>query len=242
MNARPGFSTLRESSLHAALKQWLQRPGDGVEVVVDGFTIDLVRDDRLLEIQTRGFGSLKRKLTRLLEGHRVELIHPIAVDKWIVRVDAEGAIVRRRKSPKRGRVEAVFAELVSLAELITHPHFSLTVMLVQLDEIWIDDGRGSWRRRHWSIADRRLLSVSDSVAFADANDYRRLVPPTLSQSFTTRELATALRIPHMLAQKMAYCLRAAGVLQVVGRRGNARVYEVTPNRTAPASLRPTCRG
>ncbi len=41
--AQRGINTMRESSLHAAVKQWYAQPGDELEVTVDGFTIDLVR-------------------------------------------------------------------------------------------------------------------------------------------------------------------------------------------------------
>ena len=58
---------LRERSLHAGLKSWYALPRDRIEVPLEGYVIDLVRRGTLIEIQTRGFGKLKRKLTRLVE-------------------------------------------------------------------------------------------------------------------------------------------------------------------------------
>ena len=49
------IGTLNEGSLHAALKLWYADPGDLVEHPVDGYVIDLVRDDLLIEVQTGGF-------------------------------------------------------------------------------------------------------------------------------------------------------------------------------------------
>lgn len=48
----PGIGRLNEGPLHAALKRWCARPGDRLEAVVDGYVIDIVRADLLLEIQT----------------------------------------------------------------------------------------------------------------------------------------------------------------------------------------------
>ncbi|MEC7841820.1 MAG: hypothetical protein VX911_02980, partial [Candidatus Latescibacterota bacterium] len=76
------IGTLREKSLHAAVKEWYAEPGDRVEEKVEGFVIDIVRPDLLIEIQTRAFLPLKRKLNRLTETHRVRLVHPIAGEKW----------------------------------------------------------------------------------------------------------------------------------------------------------------
>src|SRR5688572_22026432 len=102
----PGIGLLNEKPLHASLKQWYARPGDRLEVTVDGFVIDIVRDDLLIEIQTGNFASIKSKLTKLVVCHRVRLVYPIVQEKWIVRSgtrNGKGAI--RRKSPKRGRME-----------------------------------------------------------------------------------------------------------------------------------------
>src|ERR687896_696898 len=107
-----GIGLLNEKPLHASLKQWYARPGDRFEVPVDGFVIDIVRDDLLIEIQTRNFSAIKSKLTRLSDAHRVRLIYPIVQEKWIIRSGNgdRGALIRR-KSPKRGRFEDLFWEL-----------------------------------------------------------------------------------------------------------------------------------
>jgi len=79
------IGTLRERPLHASLKRWYARPGDRTEVAVAGYVIDLVRDDLLIEIQTRGFSGMRPKVVSLLDrGHRLRIVHPIAVDRWIV--------------------------------------------------------------------------------------------------------------------------------------------------------------
>src|SRR5919112_1615330 len=110
-----GIGLLNEKALHASLKQWYARPHDRFEVPVDGFVIDIVRDDLLIEIQTGNFSSIKSKLTALARRHRVRLIYPIVQEKWIVRLaTGKGAVAIRRKSPKKGRLEDLFWELVSI--------------------------------------------------------------------------------------------------------------------------------
>ena len=67
------IGTLRETSLHTALKTWYAQPGDELEASVEGYQIDLRRGAQLIEIQTRNFAALKRKLTQLVERHPVRL-------------------------------------------------------------------------------------------------------------------------------------------------------------------------
>ena len=51
---------------------------------IDNFVIDIVRDDLLIEIQTRNLSAIKKKLTKLLLANRVRLVYPIARIKWIL--------------------------------------------------------------------------------------------------------------------------------------------------------------
>ena len=51
-----------------------------------------------------------------------------------------------------------------------------------------------------------------------------LLPAALVESFTTSDLAAAIGRPRRLAQRMAYCLREMGVIEAVGKQGNAILY------------------
>lgn len=222
-----GIGSLAEKSLHAALKTWYAQPGDQLEVSLDGFVIDIVRGDLLIEIQTRNFGALKRKLTRLIENHPVRLIHPIPETRWIVHLDADGqTALSRRKSPRRGSVYHIFNELIRIPHLMVRPNFSLEVLLIQDEELRLHDGQGSWRRKGQSIADRRLLNVVSQTVLTSPADCLALLPPDLPQPFTNRDLATLLKQPPRIAQRMTYCLRAMDTLHIVGKRGNSLLYQL----------------
>ena len=215
-----------ETSLHDEVKRWYSQPGDRMEEWVDGYLIDIVRGDRLIEIQTGNFSAIKAKLEDLVRRHPVRLVHPIAETKWIVRLDSRGERVSRRRSPRRGRVEDLFLELVYIPHLMRETNFSLEALLIHSEEENIDDGRGSWRRRRWSVHDRRLLDVVGRAAFSVPADFRELLPAALPEEFTTRELAEALKLRTNIAQKMTYCLRHMDVLVTIGKRGRARLFSI----------------
>jgi hypothetical protein len=219
------ISTFNEKALHSALKSWYARPGDLYEVPVDGYIIDVVRDDLLIEIQTRNFSAIRRKVLSLTDRYHVRLVYPIAREKWIVKLasNAHGK-QSRRKSPKRGYAEQVFEELVSFPHLIENPNFSVHVLFIQEEEAQRYDGRRGWRRRGWVVHERRLLQVVGQRLFLSAADMATLIPPALTDPFTTLDLATAMAKPRRLAQKMAYCLREMGAITALGKRGNAILY------------------
>ena len=218
------IGTLQETSLHHDLKVWCARPGDRLEAGVDGYEVDVVGDGRLVEVQTGSFSALKSKLKALLPEHRVQVVYPIAKERWICRVDGRDRPISRRKSPKRGRIEELFGELLRLPETALHPNFSLLVLLTQEEVVWRDDGRGSWRRKGWSVADRRLLTVVDEKAFDKSADYLCLIPADLDGPFTNQDLAESLAMRRPLAAKMTYCLRRMGLIEQVGKRGRYNLY------------------
>ena len=217
---------MNEKPLHASLKQWYAQPGDRFEVPVHGFVIDIVRDDLLIEIQTRNFWAINSKLCKLTRSHAVRLVYPVVQEKWIVRpaTNKKGVEVRR-KSPKRGRLEDLFWELVSIPQLLSNPNFSLEVLMIREEEIRRYDGKRKWRRRGWVIEGRRLVDVMDRRLFGVSTDWLSFVPGGL-QSFTTKDLATAADTGIELAQKMAYCLRHARMIELIGRQGRANLYQV----------------
>ena len=223
----PHIGTLREKPLHASLKQWCAEEGDRFEVDVDGYVIDVVRDDLLIEVQTRGFSSMKRKLGDLLaNGHRVRVVYPIPLEKTIVRLDDEGIVLSRRRSPKRGSMRDVFAELVSFPAFVGHPGLEIQVVLTEEDEYRQHDPKKAWRRKGWVVTERRLTKVVDALTIAEPADLVALLPDDLPDSFTTGDIVAAAGCPLRVAQQMAYCLKHAGAIEAVGKRGNSIEYRL----------------
>ena len=221
----PTIGTLNEKPLHAALKERYARPGDGVEVKLHGYVVDVARDDLWIEIQTRNVRQIKRKLAVLAEHHAVRLVLPVALEKWIVKVGPDGeSVLGRRKSPKRGAVASVFRELVSIPHLFAHPNFSLAVLLIQEEEVRAHDASHNWRRKGWGTVERRLVGVVEERLFAAPPDLTALLPMALAEPFTAKQLAAALDQPVWLAHKMIYCLAAMDELAPAGKTGRSTTY------------------
>ena len=220
------IGSLNEKPLHAALKEWYRREGDLVEAPVDGFVADLLRDGHLIEIQTRGFSSMRRKFDRLLDTHPIRLVHPVADRKWIVRLDGAGDVDSRRRSPKRGIPADVCAELVSFPSLLSHPHFTLEVALIEEEELRRSDARKGWRRDGFVVEERRLVDVTDTIEITTPSDLLRLLPDGLPRPFTTADLAVGLGRSRHLAQEVAYCLRVSGAVATVCRDRRGHLYEL----------------
>jgi len=102
---------LNEQPLHAALKRWYARPGDVLEAALDGYIVDLLRGNHIVEIQTSSFASIRRKMRTLSQHYRVTLVYPVAYERWILKLPTTtyGQPVRR-KSPRRQRLDPRLGE------------------------------------------------------------------------------------------------------------------------------------
>jgi hypothetical protein len=105
-------------------------------------------------------------------------------------------------------------------------NFEIEVVLVDMEEYWIDDGKGSWRRRRWSIYNKRMLELKERYLFCTPADFKNLIPNTLPSEFTSSMLSKEKNFSIVLAQKMLYCLTKMKVVERVGKRGRAYLYSV----------------
>ena len=216
-----------ETSLHRQLKaHYAQQDGD-VEVTLGDYRIDVVRDERLIEIQHGSLAAIRDKIARLVKKHQVTVVKPIIQRKRLIRQDAKGGdVVSRRLSPKRGTTWDLFHELMYFTRVFPHPKLRLEVPMVEVEE-WRFPGHGKRRRRRQNdhqVEDQKLLAVNETLHLRTRSDLRSLVPKELPDPFHTGDLAEAAQIPRWVAQRVAYCFRKTGTAKQVGKKGNAHLY------------------
>ena len=114
--------------------------------------------------------------------------------------------------------------------MITHPNFKLDVLLTEEEEYWVDDKKGSWRRKGWSKKDRKLISVSKKIEFNSVKDFISLLPNDLPGKFTTSDVKGKASISIRESQQMCYTLRRAGLIKHIGMKSRSKLYELNVNR------------
>lgn len=221
-----GIGTLNEGPLHQALKLLYLTEHGEEEVPVGSYVADVRAEDEVIyEIQTGGFAPLKRKLAALLKNHKVVLVHPIAAVRYIVKLPEElDGQASRRRSPKRASAASVVSELVSIPHLLDHPNFELEIVLIEEDEVRMFDPDRVRRRKGWRVVSRQLNQVIARHRLGSRDDLFSFVHGPLPEEFSTADLAAAMAQPRRLAQKLAYCLRESGAVQLCGKKGNALLY------------------
>jgi hypothetical protein len=223
----PHIGTEREGSLHRALKFRYSGEGGATEVVRGGYVCDGVNEQGdMIEVQTGSFGPLKKKIPLLLLQGPVRLIHPIILRKTIETWDEGGALLRSRRSPRKGSAWDLFDALIHAPELPLLPGLSLELVMVDVVEKRVLDGKGSWRRRGASIVDRSIAEYHETRVFTTPGDYRFFLPVKAGESFTAKSLGEKGGIAPEKAGKALYVLSRIGLAERAGKAGNAYVYRL----------------
>lgn len=216
---------MNEYSLHSEVKTFYSLPGDQFEVRLGNYIVDILRGDMAIEVQTKNFSAIKEKLRVLAEKSRVRLVYPLPERRWITHVTRDGEVIKRRRSPRIGKLTDVFRELVMIPDMPGKENFSMEVLFIDEEEVRCNDGRGSWRRRGVSIRERRLLGVNGRALFHKKSDYLRFLPDNLHETFTNSEFAESANIPVRTVRQITYCLGKSGIIRIVGEKGRAHVFQ-----------------
>ena len=222
-----GIGTLGEKSLHAIIKNYVEPDEDYHEVPLEGYVADVYREGHVYEIQTANFNTMRGKLAKFLPLYKVTIVYPVPATKWLRWIDEEsGEVTDRRKSPKRGTPQAVFAELYKIKSFLKDPNLSIYILLIDMEESRLLNGWSKDRKKGSCRHDRIPTELVEELHLEQVEDYRMLVPPELEQ-FNSREYAKASRLTIKRAQTALNVLHYLGIVERVGKQGNSYLYEVT---------------
>lgn len=248
----PHIGTLREKRLHAAVKLYLcpdeachERPvGDLLRE--DGakprrMVADILTEGHILEVQTGGFFPLREKIGWYLTHTpcRVTVVHPIPAVKYLSWIDpADGSILSRHKSPKRGRVRDVAKDLYWVSDFIGDPRFSMRILLLEIEEYRLANGWSRDKKRGSNRYERFPTALLGDVTLWTPADYATyFLPPALSSPdtegncpvFTAAAYAKATGIRGKATYSTVHLLEKLGLIAEAEEPvGRARAWRVLP--------------
>lgn len=138
---RLGIGTLSEKTVHAVLKNYYAPDEDMHEIPIENFVADIFDGEAVIEIQTRSFQNMRRKLAAFLPLYPVTIVYPIPHVKWLHWMDEEtGEISPGRKSPKKGNAYQAFIELYKIRPFLKDPNLRLRLDLIDMEEYRLLNG------------------------------------------------------------------------------------------------------
>ena len=224
------IGTLSEKTVHAVVKHYYEPDEDKQEIPIEGLYADIFTGNEIIEIQTRSFDQVRKKLDRFLPEYPVTVVLPIPDTKWLIWIDEEtGELTNPRKSPKKGSEYAAFKELYKIKPYLKKEGLTIVLLFLDMEEYRLLNGWSKDKKKGSSRYDGIPLRITREVRFERPSDYQILIPDSLEDEFTCAEFAKAVKINNRQANLVLNILFYLDVVKRTGKRGRAFVYEKVIN-------------
>lgn len=221
------IGTLSEKTMHSVLKYYLEPCDDFHEVAIGGYVADIMRDDCIIEIQTRGFDRLRSKLRVFLKDYPVTVVFPIAAKKTYYVTDSEsGELSPPRKSPRHGSIYDAFKELYKIKMLLDSENLYFHFVLLDVVEYRRTVKKSYKNHKGYETVERIPNEIIEEIYVDGARDLKKLIPPSLKTPFTSLDFAKAIKRQRHVAQTALNVLTHVGAVRVIGKENRSNLYEI----------------
>lgn len=224
---RQGIGTLSEKTVHAVLKNYYAPDTDMHEIPIADFVADIYTGSEIVEIQTRSFHNMRRKLTAFLPEYPVTIVYPIPHVKWLSWIDEEtGETSPKRKSPKKGNPYQAFIELYKIRPFLKDANLRFRFDLIDMEEYRLLNGWSRDKKKGSERYDRIPTEFVQEVCVDCREDYMQFIPYDIPETFTTKDFSRCAKIPVRLAQTVLLILTDLGIVERVGKDGRSYLYRI----------------
>lgn len=227
---RKGIGTLSEKTVHSVLKNFFEPETDYHEAALEGYFADIYNESGIIEIQTKSFERLRKKLKVFLNKYPVTIVYPMPCDKWVLWIDEQtGEVSEPRKSPRHYTVYDAFSELYKIKEYLKNPELTIKLVLMDMQEYKIlkrNIRTKKGMRKQGVKKDRIPIGIREIITIHEPRDYMQFVPYELADCFTSSDFAEAAHISADTARITLNVLNDMGSVRRIGKYKNAYIYEV----------------
>ena len=232
---KSGIGTLGEKTMHAILKHYFDEDTYNHEIKIGGFVADILKKNvdntpSIIEIQTRQFDKLRKKLDAFLKVCPVTVVYPIARTKWLSWIDFRtGEVAAKRKSPKVGKPYEIFVELYRIKHLLTNKNLKICIIMLDIEEYRYLNGWSRDKKRGSSRSDRIPTEIIEEIYINDKLEYNKLIPNELKELFTSKDFKKASGLSLSASQTALNVLNSVGSVERIGKQGNLYIYKKMKN-------------
>lgn len=224
---RQGIGTLSEKTVHAVLKNYYAPDTDMHEIPIADFVADIYTGSEIVEIQTRSFHNMRRKLAAFLPEYPVTIVYPIPHVKWLSWIDEEtGEHSPKRKSPKKGNPYQAFIELYKIRPFLKDANLRFRFDLIDMEEYRLLNGWSRDKKKGSERYDRIPTEFVEEVCVDCREDYMQFIPYDIPETFTTKDFARCAKIPVRLAQTVLLILTDLEIVERIGKDGRSYLYRI----------------
>lgn len=228
-HGRYNIGTYKERSQHLVLKNYFEENTGFHEVPVSGYIADIKKDNDITEIQTSGFGSLRRKLEAFSAlDYSVTVVYPAPVRQRIVWIDpetgerTEGRLINRPKA-----IYKLLPELLHISDYIGNEKICVRAVSLCSESVRLLDGFGDDRKKRATKIDTVPVEILDITDIRDADSLRTLLPFNKGLKLKSGDISKLLTLSRRNLWAAIKLLVKLEILIPSAKEGNSIVYTVT---------------
>ncbi|SET59994.1 hypothetical protein [[Clostridium] polysaccharolyticum] len=219
------IGTLKEKTLHSVVKNYIEPDMEKQEIRLGRYYVDILNETGIVEVQTQNFNLLRKKLDAFLPDYTVTVAYPMIATKWLYWVDEKtGEISKKRKSPLKGSYYRCFYELYKIKQYLTDPNIRIHLLLINMEEYRLLNGWSQDKKRGSTRQDRVPTEIVEEYTLKSVEDYQKLIPPALRETFTSKDFAREAKLTQRVTQCGMNVLHYVGAIERIGKEGRMYVY------------------
>lgn len=225
LEGKSNIGGLGEKTMHLAFKYFFEENSDFHEVPVGKYYADILKDQRIFEIQTANFCSFRKKLAQVSKEYPVTVVHPIVQTKRLFWTNTEsGEICGGRISPKHEDIYTAFRELVHIRELLHRENLSFCFPVVDCEEYKLLCGWDAQRKKgsvRYKLIPTQLVGFYE---FDSAFAFATLLPRSENEYLTVKSVSKLIKKSPSVASPFVNTLMYLDILSRNGKIGNSIKY------------------
>lgn len=215
----------KEKILHKIIKYYLTTNEDNHEIKIGKMYIDVMIDNKIYEIQTRQFNSLRHKLDVLLDNYDITIIYPTFRNKYIYLLNEYGELIKESKSPKKGTPFQLLVEQYKISQYLKHPNLHFKVLYFDIDEYREIAPKKHFKQQGYVRLKQVPKVLVKEYDFMNKDDYKKIFEEyDFTNNFTVLEFSKKFKLSYNKASQAIRSLKELGVIEVIYKQGKANIW------------------
>ncbi len=219
---KSSIGTKQERTLHQYLKYYFCTDPSFHEQKCNGYIVDILKNDKIIEIQTSSFNAMRKKLEKLLIDYSVTIVYPIIQEKIIHNFDENGVFINSKKSPKKEHPLKIGKELYKISHLLNNENLHFICTILKINEFRVPY-INRYKQKRMTRINQIPIELIDNIYLNTPEDFQKLLP--FDTEFTSLEFKQKIKLSPREASSALLALRKMQVIEVTRIEGKKNIYK-----------------
>lgn len=221
------IGVMQEHTLHRVLKFYFSMDLKNQEIPIEKMFADVVIDNKIIEIQTKAFNTLRKKLDVFLKDYDVTIVYPMAFNKKIHLHSEYGELISLKKSPKHTHVLEIMWELYKIKNYLLNDNLHFKIMMLDIDEYRTAKPKIRVRDKGYIRENQIPSYINQIYEINKPSDFLYILKLyDLPNQFTSKIFAKKCHLTIKKATTALNVLNYLNVVKRVGKEKNSYLYEI----------------